>query len=99
MMHYPKEYRLAVDRLVRGITTERLQMILKRYETDTGVGIEYHARAVRRELENAARILTHYIRQALPDADPQDTAAEMRDVVTAIFDAAVLAARDERTNP
>jgi hypothetical protein len=49
-----------------------------------------------KNIEDATRILTHYIRMALPDADPQDTSAEMRDVVEAIVDAAILTIREER---
>jgi hypothetical protein len=39
--------------------------------------------------EDAARILHHYLKQAIPDIN-DDAMAEMRDVVSAIVDAACL---------
>lgn len=53
--------------------------------------------AVETRIEDAAGVLTHYIRQALPNADPADTHAEMRGIVESIIEAAELLA-DKREN-
>jgi hypothetical protein len=44
-------------------------------------------------IEDAVRILTHYVMMALPDADKGDTQAEMRDIVRSIVDAAVMSSK------
>jgi hypothetical protein len=54
--------------------------------------------AVESRIEDATRILTHYVRMALPDADPQDTRAEMRDVVLSIIEASELLAHYKLEN-
>jgi hypothetical protein len=52
-MIYPKEYRLAVEKVVRGITTDRLRVILAKY-TGGGIGVQYHADIISNELTTRA---------------------------------------------
>jgi hypothetical protein len=55
-----------------------------------------YSHAVETRVEDATRILAHYVMMALPDADRGDTRAEMRTVVESILDAAILYVEDEQ---
>jgi hypothetical protein len=64
-----------------------------------GTPEEQRTRAIiDRHVSDAARILTHYFNQAIPDGKVdfrQDLHAEMRDVVQSIVSAAVLSVKKE----